>query len=190
MANLITLETYKQAKAITGAKDDERLDIIVSSVNQLVKTYCNNSIIDYAVTPYTEYVSTDFPTNQHTLTEFPVLTIEEVWERSHPTEAYVQLTAGEDFVLDRRSDTLYRVGANWMLGIEAIKVVYTAGYASTPPDLTLALIDLIQYYYKDEYKSNRQIGSASMSNNPTGSLKDQIGFPDHIKRVLDLYRQL
>ncbi len=191
MADLITLEIYKQAKAITGAKDDQRLDIIVSSVNQLVKTYCGNSLIDYATTPYTEYISPDYSGNQITLTEFPVLAISEVWERPQPSESYVQLLDdGTDYSLDRRSDTLVREGAYWMLGTEAVQVVYTAGYASTPPDLTLALIDLIQYYYKDEYKATRQLGSASINNNPNGTIKGNIGFPDHIKRVLDLYRQI
>lgn len=190
MADLITKDTYKQAKALTGAKDDERLDLIASSVSQLVKTYCNNSLMDYVDTPYTEYQTIEFKTNCIMLTESPVLVISEVWERSHPTEAYTQLANdGTDYILDRRADTLTRVDTSWPLGVEAIKVVYTAGYSVLPTDLRLALIDLMAYYFKEEHKVTRQLGSGSMTN-PRTSIEDYTGFPDHIKRILDLYRQM
>lgn len=190
MADLITKETYKQAKALTGVKDDERLDLIASSVSQLVKTYCNNSLVDYAVTPYTEFKTVEFSGNILQLTESPVLIISEVWERASSTEDYIQLADdGSDYSLDRRADTIYRVGSNWPLGVEAVKVVYTAGYSSTPADLTLALIDLMSYFFKEEHKVQRQLGSGSMTN-PKGSLDGNVGFPDHIKRVLDLYRDI
>jgi hypothetical protein len=190
MAELITKETYKQAKALTGAKDDERLDLIASSVSQLVKTYCNNSLMDYSVSPYTEFLTIDFKTNCLILTESPVLVVSEVWERPSATEVYVQLaTDGTAYTLDRRADTLSRVDASWPLGVEAIKVVYTAGYSVLPTDLRLALIDLMAYYFKEEHKVTRQLGSGSMTN-PRTSLEDYTGFPDHIKRILDLYRQV
>jgi len=190
MADLITKDTYKQAKALTGAKDDERLDLIASSVSQLVKTYCNNSLLDYAVDPYTEFQTIEFDTNSILLTEGPVLAISEVWERSHPTEDYVQLADdGTEYVLDKRADTLTRVDARWPKGVEAIKVVYTAGYSDLPTDLRLACIDLMAYYFKEEHKITRQLGSGSMTN-PRTSIEDYTGFPDHIKRILDLYRQM
>ena len=47
MANLITLDDYKTAKKITGFGDDLRLEELVTSVSQLVKTYCNSTIIDH-----------------------------------------------------------------------------------------------------------------------------------------------
>ena len=40
MANLITLDEYKTAKKITGFGEDGRLNAIITSVSQLVKTYC------------------------------------------------------------------------------------------------------------------------------------------------------
>ena len=190
MADLITKDTYKQAKALTGAKDDERLDLIASSVSQLVKTYCNNSIVDYVDTPYTEFQTVDFPGNCLQLTESPVLAIAEIWERPSAIDSYVQLANdGTDYTIDRRADTINRVGSNWPMGVEAVKVVYTAGYSPIPADLTLALIDLMSYYYKEEHKVQRQLGSGSMTN-PKGTIEGNIGFPDHIKRVLDLYRDI
>ena len=45
MANLITLQDYKTAQGITQPKDDARLNVLIPSVSQLIKTYCGNSIV-------------------------------------------------------------------------------------------------------------------------------------------------
>ena len=40
MANLITLADYKQIEGLTNPKDDFRINQLIDSVSQLVKTYC------------------------------------------------------------------------------------------------------------------------------------------------------
>ena len=70
----------------------------------------------------------------------------------------------------------------------SIKVTYTAGYSTCPADLRLAVIDLITYYLKEEHRETRTLGGASIQNPSSTSLNDNVGFPDHIKRVLDLYK--
>ena len=65
---------------------------------------------------------------------------------------------------------------------------YTAGYASTPEDLKLAVIDLVTYYFKEERKNRQTIAGASIQNPGSTTQRDNIAFPDHIKRVLDLYK--
>ena len=77
---------------------------------------------------------------------------------------------------------------NWPKGPGAVKIVYTAGYSTTPKDLQLAVADLITYYLKDEYKERRTLQGASVQNRGTSSMSDNVDFPDHIKRVLDLYK--
>jgi hypothetical protein len=47
MANLITLADYKTAEGIQSTKDDAKLDLLITSVSQLVKTYCGNGIVDF-----------------------------------------------------------------------------------------------------------------------------------------------
>ena len=66
--------------------------------------------------------------------------------------------------------------------------MYTAGYSAVPADLKLAVIDLITYYLKDEHKQRRTMAGASIQNDGSSSQKDNVAFPDHIKRVLDLYK--
>ena len=71
---------------------------------------------------------------------------------------------------------------------ERVKIVYTAGYSVTPADLKLAVYDLIKYYLKDERKARMQIAGAMVENQVSTSLRNNIGFPDHIKRILDFYK--
>jgi hypothetical protein len=52
----------------------------------------------------------------------------------------------------------------------------------------LAVIDLITYYHKDEYKERKVMGGASIQNSASTTQSNNVAFPDHIKRVLDLYK--
>ena len=44
MADLITVAEYKDAEGLRGEKDDDRLQVIVPQVSDLVKKYCGTSI--------------------------------------------------------------------------------------------------------------------------------------------------
>ena len=59
MANLITTEDYKLAEGITTPKEDARIDSLVISVSELVKTYCNTSFVDFYSSNKTETFTTD-----------------------------------------------------------------------------------------------------------------------------------
>jgi hypothetical protein len=74
------------------------------------------------------------------------------------------------------------------MGPGAVEVVYTAGYTTCPADLQLAVVDLITYYHKDEHKARQTMQGASIQNNTSSSQANNVSFPDHIKRVLDLYK--
>ena len=191
MADLVTLAEYKEAEGISSPKEDLRLSTIVPAVSQLVKTYCGNSLIDHYSTNKVETFSIDWDTYLVQLTESPVNAIVSVQKRDSVTESYSTVPT-TDYYLDTATDSvLYVTGStykNWPRGAGAVKVTYTAGYASTPKDLKLAVFDLITYYLKDEHKERRTLGGASIQNQGSTSLRDSVAFPDHIKRVLDLYK--
>tara|TARA_B100002019_G_scaffold262325_1_gene249656 strand:+ start:2707 stop:3297 length:591 start_codon:yes stop_codon:yes gene_type:complete len=195
MANLITLTEYKEAKGLQGMKDDPQLNILIESVSQLVKTYCGNSIVDYYSTNKVETFNIDWDSHIVQLSEAPVNTIVSVEERDSYDGSYTTLTTGSyEYYFDSTTDSIIRTtGAtnykHWPKGPAAVKVTYTAGYATCPVDLKLAVIDLITYYHKDEHKQRQTLGGASLQNQGTTSQRGNIAFPDHIKRVLDLYKQ-
>lgn len=194
MADLVTLEEYKDAENINTTKDDTRLSALIVSVSQLVKTYCANSIIDFYSTNKTETFNIDWNSHIVQLTESPIVEVSLVQERDSYQESYTTLTTtAHEYFLDEKTDSIIRTNAgntykNWPRGAGAVKVIYKAGYASTPADLKLAVIDLITYYHKDEHKQRRTIAGASIQNETSTSQRNNVAFPDHIKRVLDLYK--
>ena len=194
MANLITLQDYKTAEGINQPKDDARLEVIIPSVSELVKTYCGNSFVDYYSSNKTEIFDINWSSHVVQLTESPVNAIVSVQERSSYSESYATLTTGAyEYYLDTVTDSVYRTLSSggfksWARGVGAVKVVYTAGYSAVPSDLKLAVLDLITYYLKDEHKQRQSIAGASLQNQGSTSQSNNVGFPDHIKRGLDLYK--
>lgn len=194
MANLITLEEYKEAEGIQSPKEDLRIEALIPSVSQLIKTYCGNSIVDYYSTNKTEVININWDTHIIQLTESPVNTIVSVEERDSYQDSYVTLTeASYEYYFDSSTDTVMRTTGgrnyrNWAKGPGAVRVVYTAGYETVPADLQLAVIDMITYYMKDEHKERRTLAGASVQNQASTSQRNNVAFPDHIKRVLDLYK--
>ena len=195
MADLITRDEYKSLKNLSqSVKEDGRIDALIDSVSPLVKTYCGNSIVDYYSSNKTETFNINWDTYVVQLTESPVNAIVSVQEREGYSSAYSTLTTGDnEYFLDLETDSVIRTTTgsaykNWPKGPGAVKIVYTAGYSTTPKDLQLAVADLITYYLKDEYKERRTMQGASVQNRGTSSMSDNVDFPDHIKRVLDLYK--
>jgi hypothetical protein len=191
MADLITLAEYKEAEGIASPKEDLRLASLIPSVSQLVKTYCGNSLVDYYSVNKVETFNIDWSTHLVQLTESPVNSIVSVEKRDSVTESY-STVATTDYYLDASTDSiLYVTGStykNWPRGAGSVKVTYTAGYSACPADLKLAVLDLITYYLKDEHKERKTLGGASIQNQGSTSLRDSVAFPDHIKRVLDMYK--
>ena len=195
MADLVTIHEYKDAEGLRGETDDDRLGVIIPQVSDLVKKYFGVSFIDYFSTDKTETVTiNDDYTNTIIMSESPLVSVTSVKERANYSDAYTTLTTNAyQYYVDLESDSITRTDThgnpiNFQKGLGAVQVAYKAGYSSTPSDLKLAIFDLINYYMKDEHKERRTLGGATQQNQGTSGIRDNSDFPDHIKRVLDLYR--
>ena len=195
MADLITVNEYKDAEGLRGEKDDDRLAIIVPQVSDLVKKYCGTSFLDYYSTNKVEtFTIEDNYTNTIIMSESPIVTVDKVEERTSYSDAYQELTIAKyEYYVDEEADAIIRTNEtgnqiSWKKGVGAVRITYNAGYASTPKDLQLALFDLVNYYMKDEHKERRTLGGAVQQNQGTAGIRNSTDFPDHIKRVLDLYK--
>tara|TARA_X000001382_G_scaffold118222_1_gene98365 strand:- start:16616 stop:17242 length:627 start_codon:yes stop_codon:yes gene_type:complete len=206
MALLVSHTIYKQVLGITGSGNtDQILSAYADSVSQLVKTYCNNSFVDFYSVAKTEYFNILYDQSFVQISEAPLVLSNittpdsgskslQVYERAGISESYTQLTntAGE-YYPDASTDTIYRTDGTTGLkffprGPGSVKIVYYAGYAQIPDDLKLAVIDLITYYYKEQTKPRQTIAGASIQNQASNTMRNNSDFPDHIKRVLDLYK--
>jgi hypothetical protein len=194
MANLCTREDYKEYKKIEHVKDDSQIDVLVNSISELVKTYCGSTLIDYYSSNKTETFDIfDAGTAEVFLTESPLVSVSSVQERGSITDSYTTLTANTDYYVDTEHDRIFRIDGDisskaWSRGFASVQIVYRAGYSTTPQDLRLAIYDLITYYLKEEYKGRKSLAGATLQNETSTSINQDIGFPDHIKRVLDMYR--
>lgn len=200
MADLVTLQQYKDFAGLKSLEHDARINVVIDSVSQLVKTYCGSSLVDYASTNKTEYFDIlDNYTDTLILSESPLLSVVSVKERQNQGQSYVTLitensdSSGKyEYLTNTESDSIVRTTAtgtkSFPKGRKAVEVIYKAGYTTTPDDLKLAVFDLIKYYMKDERKERMSISGASVENPLSSSLSGNIGFPDHIKRILDMYK--
>lgn len=191
MTNLVTLIEYKEQQGISSIKEDIRLNSLITSVSQLVKTYCGTSIIDYYNSAKTESINIRGATSSFAVSESPLISVSSVEEKVNGSYTLLQESSG-DFYVDTELDRVFRLRggqeALWPQGPGAVIVEYNAGFESTPEDLKLAVFDLITYYHKDEHKERKTLSGATLENSGTTSQKQNVGFPDHIKRVLDLYK--
>jgi hypothetical protein len=133
------------------------------------------------------------------LDEGPINAVTSVAERDSQADTYITLikensdSSGKyEYVVDDLTDSIVRttesVDKSFPKGRKAVRVVYTAGYSATPEDLKLAVFDLIKYYLKDESRERMSIAGATIENPGSSSVPNSSGFPDHIKRVLDMYK--
>ena len=191
--DLITLQEYKDMERISNPKDDYNLQRLISSVSVLVKTYCATSFLDFYNVNKVETFHHKWGTDIIQLTETPLVSVSLVEERDNLSSAYQTLTVNEDYYLDMDTDSIFRISStgaekHWARGPGAVQVTYRAGYPSTPLDLKLAVIDLVTYYARDEYKERRTLAGATLQNPQSARQDSSVAFPDHIKRVLDLYK--
>ena len=195
MADLITVQEYKNAEGIANAKDDSRLDIIVPQVSNLAKKYCGTSFVDYYSSDKTETFSVhDNFTSTIVVSESPLVSVTSVKERGTYEASYETLSTSDyEYYVDTAADAIVRTTKSgtkkaFPVGVGSVQIAYRAGFSATPSDLKLALFDLVTYYLKDEHKERRTIAGATLQNQGTSGVRDNTDFPDHIKRVLDLYR--
>ena len=200
MANLVTLQQYKDFAGIKGVGEDAKINVILPAISQAVKTYCGTSFIDFYSSDKTEFFDIlDTSTTAVLVDESPLVSVSQVQERENQSSSYVTLITENsngsgkyEYIVDTALDMIRRTTATgdkaFPKGRKAVKVMYKSGYASTPSDLKLACFDLIKYYLKDERKSGLTIAGATVRNEVSTTLRENIGFPDHIKRILDFYK--
>ena len=193
MADLITLEEYKDYAGITSPTEDIKISLLVPAVSDLIKSYCSRRFNDYVDTDKVELFTIRGTQDLVILDEFPVISITSVEERSSYGSDYVALVDTDfDYYFDPELDAICRTTPSgprfWSKGPASVKVTYRAGYETLPQDLVLAAYDLVTYYLKNEYRGYKMLNGAATNTPGSTGQKGNVTFPDHIKRVLDLYK--
>ena len=189
MTDLITLDMYKTAKGITKTDKDEILSILITNASAIIQSYIGRKLINDGE-PIEEVISLDYDTQTIFLNQFPVsnVTIEAIDPWYYDSTVHFPIAPSEFRVVEADGKILRLGKYPWPQGPGAIVVTYNAGSDisdGVPAELTQATIDLVAYYFQEEYKDKSMRG-ATMNNFVSASEKSN-NFPPHIQRVLDLY---
>ena len=203
--NLVTLAEYKAYAGITSTTSDAQLNTIITGTSNLVKQVCRRSFVDYVNDNKVEVFKGGTAFN---LAETPVLSVSSLEYSLDYGNTYTELVEFTDYAVDQETSQIvpirsmnyypdYYGGLNTTMRynpdpefpkrVNGYRVTYTAGYETLPYDLRLAVMDLISYYFKQEW--------AVKTNRATGSSTTQIDYimntdlPANIKRILDLYTE-
>jgi Phage gp6-like head-tail connector protein len=190
MTDIITLEEYKQYQGLTKMDQDAKLSLVIASASNIIKTYIGD-IFTPTTSPIVEYISVDYDTNRIYPRYYPInsiISVEESDRYTTDSTVHVPLQTGTQFYLD--DDSIVRVPgslgfANWPISPGTVKVTYTGGYSllSTPADLKLACIELVNYYVNKDFVPSRTLQGATIIN-PTGGTAE---LPAHVRTILDGY---
>ena len=116
MANLVTLQNYKDFAGLTGVSEDAKLNVIIPSISQAVKSYCGTSIVDYYSSDKVEYFDiTNDETYQIMVDESPLVSVSQVQERDSQSGTYTTLISEDsdgsgkyEYVVDTERDIIIR----------------------------------------------------------------------------------
>ena len=192
---LTTLADAKEQLGIpTGVTtDDNVVTRIINSVTDQIEKYLDRKVLSRSFTEYQ-----DGRRNNRILTgQWPVTSVAELWDdpASEFTDTTLQFAAS-DFALD--GDTgdgatgivLLRSGnANnrqFIQGTRNIKIVYTAGYTSTPYSILEAAMFGISFFYDKKNDKSTQIESKNKNTETTRFLS---ALPPFIIELLEPYRR-
>ena len=196
MTDLITLEEFQSIKGVGKTGSDQRINALIPQVSALVRSYCNR-----------EFTPTNATQEIYTLWDEPFLLVQEIpliSVRSITVDG-TAVDATKYFFTKHSGQIRYKNGC-WDGG-KTILVNYWGGYSSVsydaeadpaqeftdftveiPEEVKLATIDVVNYYLKEEYKENKVAQAYVIDTPGTSSLSRDTSFPDHIARVLDMYK--
>ena len=197
MTDLITLDEYKEAKAIKSSTNDGKQQAVITQVTALIENYCNRKFTQYSAVGNEKIEWHDGKTNLVELKEFPVIAVTSVKTSTDGGVNQTTMSEGASdktgYFVDLEEGTVFlqvSVGnfvSSYDLPYRSLEVEYQAGYTADtiPGDLKLCTIDLVHYYISDENAPTKSLLGGTIDN-PQPYLANS--FPPHIRRILDLYR--
>lgn len=183
---LITLEEYKLYKNIATSETDydSQIEELIKSSVSFIKRYCGRLLeIDTVQEKF------DATQKEFYLREYPVVSVSKV-ETSEDGVNFEELDP-EDYIVILEEDLILSTKGAFIRTAEfpriSGRVTYQAGFTEVPHDLKLAVAHLVDYFKENDYKPNKAFQGTNIEN-PGSIMGNQL--PNHIKRVLDLYRAL
>ena len=142
MTGLTTLQDVKDWLGLSSTADDALLARLIASASRFIESWVGRTITSVT---YTETFNGDGHARL-VLPNYPVTAVSSVTIDGSPIPAAAP-AAPNGYLFDAL--VLYLNGYAFARGVQNVTVVYTAGYASVPPDLAQACIELVALRYKE-----------------------------------------
>ena len=180
--DLVTKSEYKNYMGITSVNSDSEIDFLIPKVSDLVKSYCRRTFIDYFSDVKIEFFDGGF--RKLLLKETPIVNVLSVAYSEDYGKTYTSLVKFTDWA--PQGDAVVSINPKGFPEIlNGYRVNYFGGYDVVPGDLKLAVLDLIEYYSRNNgtVHSTRDLNPNTTQINYVASTN----LPASIKRVLDQY---
>jgi hypothetical protein len=141
MADLTTIANLKQWLKITDSTNDALLTRLVSASSEFITTWLNRDIFLQA---YTGVVD-GFGGYKKVLENYPVVSVSSVTVDQAPIP--LSINGGNGYTFNKWRVAL--IGYRFNVGVSNVVIQYTAGYATVPPELEQACIELAALRYRE-----------------------------------------
>jgi hypothetical protein len=182
VSQLCALQDVKTYLGISDTNSDSVLTNLITNVSAMIETYCNRI---FALASYTETRNGGCGQKMY-LANGPVTTVSSLSVNGQSVAAAPDSVSG-GFVWDSMMVYIRRGGAGpqeFYKGIQNVIVTYTAGYASTPPEVNQACVMWVAWLYDKRKRLDKR--------NETLGQQQTIGFdlsdmPAFAKTALQAY---
>lgn len=179
MSDLTTLANVKAWMGLTGNQDDALLSRLIAAASAYIETWTNRT---FAAKQYSE-VRDGTGGQRLVFADYPVTAVASVVVNGNPIPASpTPSDAGYRF----DSIRLMLTGYQFSRGLGNVELTYTAGYASIPPEIEQACIELVALRYKERDRIGHQSKSLA-GETVTFMIRD---FPDSVRTILANYRKV
>lgn len=176
-----TLAKVKEYLQITDTASDTLLTDLLARLQAWAESYLDRKIESAA---YTEQQDGD-GTSLLTLKQYPVTAVTSIHDDTLRVFGADRLIAAADYVTYGDRGQVKLDGLVFTIGLQNVKAIYTAGYATVPPELVQALCELVADRFRN--KENQGVKSLTIGAYSVAYTDEEI--PTEIKAVLDVYRR-
>lgn len=177
--NLTTVENVKGYLGISVASDDALLDRLVSSASAYIQSWLNRS---FALTTYTDTFD-GMGFNSRMVSNYPITAVTSVLVDTQAIPLAPN-TLASGYAFAERKVVLR--GYTFNSGVLNCSVTYTAGYASVPPEIGQACIEIVA----NRYREKDRIGLTSKGLAGETIAYSQKDFPDSVRTILNNYKKV
>lgn len=150
----MALATIDQLKEYLGTlgdeasmKDDDLLTRLVGAASSVIEAYCQRT---FTQTTYTTEMYDGNGTDVLTLRNYPILSVSAVLEGGSAMSTSTDPAGGADVIIYAETGQLVRPYATWFTYRRWYSVTYQAGYATVPPGIVQACVELAAIMLKQK----------------------------------------